>query len=81
MAGDPSRWFVMNHVNLDPVKAAFPQIIWQGEDEVSEKKEKESTLMIFADGRAMSYNFNNGTSMELCDLKPKRFTSHCCINL
>ncbi|CAK7341643.1 unnamed protein product [Dovyalis caffra] len=56
MASDYSRWTYTAFSVLGVVRAM---------------EEEESTVVLFVDGRAMSYAFHSGTSNKICDIDPK----------
>lgn len=71
MASDYSEWFLKYHVDLEPVMKGLQS------DKVSasalcviqsDKDEEASKVVVFVNGRAVSYDLNDGTLTRLCDL-------------
>ncbi|KAF7819219.1 F-box protein [Senna tora] len=76
---DFSGWFVRYRVDLTPMHAAFPELVWNDPEKVhafsvlgvfQHPKEEDSNVVLFVDGRAMSFNLASHASRKLCDLEP-----------
>ncbi|XVF30676.1 hypothetical protein REPUB_Repub16aG0078900 [Reevesia pubescens] len=80
MAADYSDWFLKYRVNLESVMKCFPEINLYPEDEggyqvstlcvVRSYRDEVSKVVVFVNGKAISYDLNNGTLTRLCDLEP-----------
>ncbi|XVE62455.1 hypothetical protein DITRI_Ditri06bG0119400 [Diplodiscus trichospermus] len=83
MAADYSDWFLKYQVNLEglPEKNLFCET--EGGNQISalcvirSDKEEVSKVVVFVNGKAISYNLNDGTLTSLCDLEPcQKIYSH-----
>ncbi|KAL9341951.1 hypothetical protein Peur_065276 [Populus x canadensis] len=73
-------WSLSYHVNLQSMRMMFPELTWNFMNKhavfsvlsiIQGEKDEEKKVVIFVDGRAMSYNLCDGTSIKICDLKPR----------
>ncbi|XVF56763.1 hypothetical protein PTKIN_Ptkin06aG0145800 [Pterospermum kingtungense] len=80
MASDYSEWFLKYRVNLETVMKGLPEINLSPKQEEGNKvsalyviqsdKEEVSEVVVFVNGKAVSYGLNDGTLRRLCDLEP-----------
>ncbi|KAJ6360245.1 hypothetical protein OIU77_004280 [Salix suchowensis] len=73
-------WSLSYHVNLQSMRMVFPELTWNFINKnavfsvlsiIQGEKDEEKKAVIFVDGRAMSYNLCDGTSIKICDLEPR----------
>ncbi|XP_021282905.1 F-box protein At5g07610-like [Herrania umbratica] len=79
MAADYSDWFLKYRMNLETVVKGFPEIHLypdeEGDNQVSamcvirSKIDEVSTVVVFVNGKVISYDLHDGTSTKLCDLE------------
>ncbi|XP_057972835.1 F-box protein At5g07610 [Malania oleifera] len=75
MGRDYSGWFVKYRVDLGSIANAFPEMVW---DDMScafsvlsvmrRESDEDSFLVVHIPGKAIRYNFKDGTFRKLCDL-------------
>ncbi|KAB5529618.1 hypothetical protein DKX38_019699 [Salix brachista] len=72
-------WSLSYHVNLQSMRMVFPELTWNFINKnavfsvlsiIQGEKDEEKKAVIFVDGRVMSYNLCDGTSIKICDLEP-----------
>lgn len=80
MAADYSDWFLKYRMNLETVVKGFPEIPLYPDEEggnqvsalcvIRSKIDEVSTVVVFVNGKAISYDLHDGTLTKLCDLEP-----------
>ncbi|XP_022718766.1 F-box protein At5g07610-like [Durio zibethinus] len=80
MAVDYSGWFLKYRVNLETVMNGFPEMNSYPREEggnqisaacvIRSNKDEVSKVVVFVNGKAISYDLNDGTFTSLCDLDP-----------